>query len=109
MELVLALIGTGGAIVAIPTLIDHVDRFFAAMPWTSRAPDSATWKPLVADAIGTAWAFGLWHGGVLTAIFPDIELVWPVVALLGLVAFGLGSAAAVDGKRALRAPVAPAG
>ena len=101
-----ATVGVGGALVAIPILTHHVKLFFAAMPWTAGAwseeVPAAPW-PLVSDALGVAWAAALWHGGLLAAVAPGVELTGPVVALFGI-SLGIGASAIVDGKRALRAP-----
>lgn len=102
-----AVIGLVGGPVAIVALTDHIKKFFAAMPWTEDRTNAAPW-PLVSDALGVLWALALWKGGVLAESLPDLELSWPVVILVGLTVFGLGSSAIVDGKRALRAPVAEA-
>ena len=98
-----AIIGLGGGPLAVIALTDHVKRFFAAMPWTEDRSNGAAW-PLVSDALGVAWALALWQGGVLEQSFPGIVLTAPVVVLVGLTVFGLGSSVLVDAKRALRAP-----
>ena len=98
-----AILGVVGGPVAVAILTDHVKRFVAALPWSQDRPNGAAW-PLIADALGVGWAWALWKGGLLAEMVPGVELQAPIVVLLGLVLFGIGSSAVVDGKRALRAP-----
>lgn len=107
------LVGLVGGPVAIIALVNHVKLFFASMPWTTGAwtegVEASPW-PLITDAGGVAWAFALNDSGMLAPL-GVAELRWPLVVLIGLVAFGLGSSAVVDQKRAIvtRAQSNPAG
>ena len=103
-----AIVGILGGPVAIVAVTDHLRRFFAAMPWTVDRANGSPW-PLIADMLGIVWALALWYGDVLQESFPGVALTPPVVVLVGLTVFGLGSSAIVDAKRALRAPAAPTG
>ncbi len=97
------LVGLVGGPVAIIALVNHVKLFFASMPWT-RGPwvetvDASPW-PLITDAGGVLWAFALNDSGMLAPL-GVVDLRWPLVVLIGLVVFGLGSSAVVDQKRAI--------
>lgn len=109
LQLVIGIVGGPGAIIA---LVNHLKLAAAAMPWTSGAwttgVEASPW-PLLTDLGGVAWAFALADSGLLDPIIGGHEIRWPVVVLLGLVVFGLGSSALVDQKRAIlaRATSAP--
>lgn len=105
------LIGLVGGPVAIIALVNHVKRFFAAMPWTvgtwTEAVEATPW-PLLTDLAGVGWAFALNDSGLLAPITGPDPIRWPLVVLIGLVVFGLGSSAVVDQKRAILARSTPA-
>jgi len=100
LQLVIGLIGGPVAIIA---LVNHVKLFFAAMPWTqgdwTAGVEASPW-PLITDVGGVAWAFALNDSGMLAPLGAT-DLRWPIVVLIGLVVFGLGSSAVVDQKRAI--------
>lgn len=98
------LIGVGGGPIAVIALTNHLKL---AVEWVLRlAPflpgennaEASPW-PLVADLLGVLFALALWDSGVLPLV--GLEVRWPVVVLIGLVVFGLGSSAVVDQKRSI--------
>ena len=103
------IVGLGSGYIAVGLLTQHIKLFFAAMPWTkgkwTEGVPAAPW-PLVADLLGGVLAILLDDSGLLDGIFAlaGVDLKWPLVFVLGMIAFGTGMSAIVDGKRALRAP-----
>ncbi len=98
------LVGIGGGPIAVIALTNHIKL---AVEWVLRlAPsiiepvsgDASPW-PLVSDVLGVIFALALWDSNLLPLVGLDVR--WPVVVLIGLVVFGLGSSAVVDQKRAI--------
>lgn len=105
------LVGYVGGPVAIIALVNHIKLFFASMPWTKGEwvahVEASPWR-IVADLLGIGWAFALNDQGILAAPLGVESLRWPVVVLIGLVAFGIGSSAAVDQVRGVLSRNRPA-